>query len=233
MGKSDLKLLGLRASPFVNRVQFALNLKSLDYEFITENLPNKSELLLKSNPIHKKIPVLIHGDKPICESLVIVQYIDELWSDGPSILPADPYDRAIARFWAAYIDDKWFPALRQFRYSEGESRGELLEKLVEGVALLEDAFVKSCSKGKSFFGGENVGFLDLAFGCHLGWLRAVETIANVKILDKTKAPALAEWTERFTSHKAVKGTLPEPEELVNHHNKMMQAKAAAASQASK
>lgn len=111
MAPSDVKVLGAAPSPYVNRVQIALNLKQVNYEFLEETFGSKSELLLKSNPVHKKIPVMIHGEKPICESLIIVQYIDEVWTRGPTILPSDPYDRAMARFWAAYVDDKvyfWF-----------------------------------------------------------------------------------------------------------------------------
>lgn len=103
---NELKLLSGWFSPFAMRVRIALNLKGLDYEVLEETLNPKSDLLLQSNPVHKKIPVLIHKDKPICESAIIVEYIDEVWNDGPSILPSDAYERANARFWGAYIDDK-------------------------------------------------------------------------------------------------------------------------------
>ncbi|KAH0773761.1 hypothetical protein KY290_010898 [Solanum tuberosum] len=97
MATNNVKLLRVLASPFVNHVEIALKIKSIETEFIQQNMLNKSELLLKSNPVYKKIPVLIHDEKPNCESLVILQYIDEACLNGPSILPSDLYDHAIAR----------------------------------------------------------------------------------------------------------------------------------------
>jgi len=120
MATNDLKLLGAWFSPFVARVQIALTIKRVNYENIEETLYPKSDLLLQYNPIHKKIPVLIHGDKLLCESAIIVEYIDEVWKNNgtPSILPSNAYDRAIAKFWVAYIDDKVLIYLYSFFWGE-------------------------------------------------------------------------------------------------------------------
>lgn len=102
---SDVKLLGGWPSPYAMRVHITLKLKNIDYELLEQKMGPKSQLLLESNPVHKQIPVMIHNGKPICESLVIVEYIDEVFTSGPCILPLDSYDRATARFWAAYVDN--------------------------------------------------------------------------------------------------------------------------------
>ncbi|KAJ1296503.1 hypothetical protein BS78_01G305900 [Paspalum vaginatum] len=226
-GKDDLKLLGLVASPFVQRVRIALTMKGVSYEYVEEeHLPfSKSELLLTSNPVHKKVPVLIHNGKPLCESLIIVQYVDELFAGRP-ILPADPYERATARFWAAYIDDKLYPALVGIlKAATEEERAEKAKEMFAVMERIEEAFSK-CSGGNAFFGGDSIGFLDIALGCWLFWFEALRRMYGVEIVGTSRTPLLAAWAERFAETAEAKEVLPEADDAVQYAKKLHAAAAA-------
>lgn len=101
----ELKLFRTWSSPYALRAVHALKMKGLEYETVLEDLSRKSPSLLEYNPLHNKVPVLLHSGKPVCESLVILEYIDEVWTQPP-LLPQDPYEKAMARFWAKFGDDK-------------------------------------------------------------------------------------------------------------------------------
>ncbi|OIC53622.1 hypothetical protein A7L55_19515, partial [Acinetobacter baumannii] len=185
----QVKLLGVIRSYFVARVRIALALKGIHYEFIEEDiLNNKSELLLQSNPVHKKIPVLIHNGKPVCESMIIVQYIEEAWdSKAPFLMPRDPYDRAIARFWAAFIDDKVIPSILRAFKGQGEEQQKAVEESVANLLLLEEALR---STGKAYFGGDGIGLVDIALGALLVHIQTVEKVTNIVLIDTKKNAAI-------------------------------------------
>ena len=91
--ENKVTLHGMWANPYVKRVELALKVKRIPYEYVEEYLMNKIELLLTYNPIHKKVPILVHNGTQICESSVIIEYIDETWKNESPHFPQDPYQR--------------------------------------------------------------------------------------------------------------------------------------------
>uniref|UniRef100_A0ACD5TIM0 Uncharacterized protein n=1 Tax=Avena sativa TaxID=4498 RepID=A0ACD5TIM0_AVESA len=227
-GGQDLKLLGTWASPFVLRAQLALSFKGLSFENVEEDLGSKSDLLLTSNPVHKTVPVLIHNSKPICESLIIVQYLDEAFAAaGPALLPEDPYDRGVARFWVAFIQDKLLAAWQKvFMAKTDDEKAEWLKQTLAAVDVLEGG-LKECSKGGSFFGGDNVGYVDIVLGAAVPWVHATEALSGAKLFDAAKVPLLAAWLESFGALNEAKAVMTDVQRLVELA-KMKQAEAVAA-----
>ncbi|OEL18969.1 putative glutathione S-transferase GSTU6 [Dichanthelium oligosanthes] len=224
----QLRVLGAWPSPFVNRVRMALHLKELEYENVEEDITNKSELLLASNPVHKKVPVLLHGGRPVAESLIIVEYLDDAFPDaGRAVLPADPYERAVARFWAAYVDGKLHGAMvMALMGTTEEERAAATADVFAALETLEGAFTE-CSGGKGFFAGNAPGYVDVALGGFIGWLRAWDKITGAKLLDAGRTPLLDAWAERFASLDAAKGVIPDPDHLAEFA-KVLQARSSGA-----
>ncbi|RVW79419.1 putative glutathione S-transferase parA [Vitis vinifera] len=120
------------------RVRLALAAKGIEYLIKEEDLTqSKSSLLLKVNPVHQKIPVLIHNGKPVCESLIIVEYIDEVWKDRCRLLPADPYQRAKAKFWADFIDKMVYPSCYNVWAANGEVQEAGKKEFIDRIKMLE------------------------------------------------------------------------------------------------
>ncbi|KAH9312387.1 hypothetical protein KI387_027422 [Taxus chinensis] len=210
----EVMVLSFWPSPFAMRVQIGLEEKGVRYEYQEENvMVNKSDLLLRTNPVFKKVPVLIHKGNPICESLIILQYIDEAWPTSQPFLPSDLYDHALARFWADFIDKKIFDAGSRIVRSKWDALEEAKRDMVENLEHLEGA-LKQMLKGGPYFGGEEFGFLDIALIPFAPWFHTHEIIGNFKLPFETRFPLLHAWVTKCMERESVQKIVPTPERFL-------------------
>lgn len=102
-------LIGSPISPYVRKVLAACAIKGVEVAVdpITPLLGDDDFGDL--SPL-RRIPVWIEGDLTLCDSSVIIQYLEET-RPGPSLWPADPADRARARWFEEYGDTRVFDVL--------------------------------------------------------------------------------------------------------------------------
>uniref|UniRef100_A0A0D9WGI0 glutathione transferase n=1 Tax=Leersia perrieri TaxID=77586 RepID=A0A0D9WGI0_9ORYZ len=212
----ELKLYGSWASSYTHRVQLALRLKGLEFEYAEEDLGNKSEALLRHNPVHKKVPVLLHRGRPLAESVIILQYLDDAFPDTRPLLPSDPFLRALSRFWCHFADDKLGPAVGAVFASTGKEQEEAVRQVHENLAMLEAELREGEFKGRRFFGGDRVGLLDVVLGCGSYWLAVFEEVTGVRLVDADAFPLFHAWLRDFEAQEEVKETIPSVDRLLEY-----------------
>jgi len=100
---ATLVLYDAPGSPCARRVRIVLLEKGLRWETRLVDLvrmEQKRPEYLALNP-NGVVPTLLHGDRVLFESNVITEYLDETFA-GPSLYPADPWERAQAKMWQAF-----------------------------------------------------------------------------------------------------------------------------------
>ncbi|KAL9383106.1 hypothetical protein Peur_023435 [Populus x canadensis] len=195
-------------APFSGRVRIALAEKGVKYDVYSEQNPRDgiSELLLQMNPVSKQLPTLIHNGRPVCESLIIVQYVDDVWKGKAPLLPSDPYQRAQSRFWADFIDKKVFEITKKIWTTKGEELEGAKKDFIECLKLLEGEL-----GDKPYFGGENLGYVDVAFVPFYCWFYAYETCGNFSI--EAECPKIIAWAKRCMQKESVSKSLEDPKKV--------------------
>lgn len=112
---------------------------------------------------------------------------------------------------------QWCKHLKNNLVAEGEYAVETQEKTRKGLVVLEAVLVK-CSDGKKFFGGDKIGYLDIALGCHLPWIRVMDKVCNTSFIDESMTPNLSKWAEDFRQDSAVKDVFPDIDDLFDFTN---------------
>ncbi len=101
-----LKLYQFGNSVCAQKVRITLSEKDQSWETREVNLFTSEQYdpeYLKLNP-KGLVPTLVHDGKPIIESTVICEYVDETFPD-PKLKPENPYERAQMRLWSKAVDE--------------------------------------------------------------------------------------------------------------------------------
>jgi len=111
--------------------------KSIPYEYIEVNPYHKPESLVSLNP-RGLVPTLQYNNKPLYESKVVCEFLEEInYNHGLRLLPKNPYRRARVRVWINFVTTRIIPAFHhclQFQSREPSTnrvRKEFLKNLVQ------------------------------------------------------------------------------------------------------
>ncbi|KAL2499840.1 Glutathione S-transferase U7 [Abeliophyllum distichum] len=121
-------------------------------------------------------------NKPVAESLVILEYIEETWPQNP-LLPADPHERAMARFWLDFGQQKGLTFF-SFFLAAGEDKEKATREVLEILKIIQDQALAD----NKFFGGYKIGLLDISLGWLVHWFRCMQEVVGLHILEPSTLP---------------------------------------------
>ena len=110
-----IELYHAHISTCSQKVRLCLAEKGLDWtshpiEFATGDHLKPAYLALNPNGV---VPTLVHDGRPVIDSSVICEYLEEIAPDaGTALMPRDAYRRARVRAWLRYIEEVPTAAIR-------------------------------------------------------------------------------------------------------------------------
>lgn len=187
---SEIRIYTGRGCGWAVRNYAALHEKGVEFTAIppVDAEGNKLPEFLAATP-YGKTPVLLDGEISVFESNIINEYIDERFPQPP-LLPDDPRDRAAARKWIHYCDNRLLPQLTTIARSGKDERDAAIARLEEQLDWFEAAVLVPRLEGPYFF-GDRFSLLEIAFHTFYTTLGAVEAHGGDDMA--ALPPAMRDW----------------------------------------
>jgi glutathione S-transferase len=194
-------------SPYAQKVKIALAEKGIPF---TTRLPEafgsgavQGDDFKLGNPRHE-VPVLVDGDLHICDSTVILEYIEEKWPEPP-LLPRDPAERARQRMLEDVMDTQYeainwgLLEIDGFKRASGALRDAMLTRAAAQTAALQ-GWLERALDGREWFAGARFGWADAAVVPHLN-------TSAVRGNAPASGSRLAQWLKRASERPSVAASL--------------------------
>jgi len=182
----SLVLYNAPRCPYVARVRIVLAEKGIDYEVVDVDLDDRPAWLYEKNPAGR-VPVVEEDDgRPLAESAVIMEFLEERYPEPP-LLPPDPADRAAVRLLIFRDGDLTTPYYALRRGDEGAA-----EKLDAALGRFDGLLGE-----QPYLGGAEYGLADIAL---VPWFLRARDMLGVEL---DGYPALSDWLARLEQRSAI------------------------------
>jgi len=202
---ATLKIHGVLPSPFTRTVVMAAHEKGIGHELVPTTPPELGAL----NPFGK-IPVLVHGEVTLFESLAILRYFERAFP-GPKLWPDDPRAAAAVDQWASAVSDSLVNSALRFiaaRFGFLPVPEEMAQKYLEKAHQVVPAFDRQLGRSR-FLAGEGLSAADLYLFPLLAYFPDLPELKP--ILDA--APHCRRWMAEMATRPSAQATVPQKPKL--------------------
>ena len=100
------------------KVRITMRAKGLAWDSVKIDLFKAEQYDPKYLQLNAKgvVPTLVHDGKPIIESTLICEYLDDSFP-APQLIPSDPWQRTRMRLWSKMVDEGLFEGVTELSFS--------------------------------------------------------------------------------------------------------------------
>ena len=224
--QSKLIFYANRNCPYAQRSWIALRELQVDfvYQDIELGKDNKTDWFRHLNP-NVTVPVIQHGETVVYESLVVNEYLQEVFGNERVLLPATAGERAYARILISRCDAKFvklsytYLSHKQDETGDRSKKDEQLRQQLEAeLSFLDRAIGKF---NGSYFLGNTFSLVDIAYIPFFERMLVALPTWKGFDLHSLNLPHLKHWLEVMENRDTYQGTRMTPEKIKEVYNRFL------------
>jgi len=194
MQTPNLVLVSHRLCPYVQRARIVLAEERIPHVIEFIDLANKPGWFTQDSPLGK-VPMLYVDDRPLFESTVIAEYLDEI-SPG-SLHPQDPLDKAHNRSWIEFASATLASVATFYRAADAEVLSTAAGVLRRHFEQLD----RQLGTGP-WFNGRRFSLVDAAFGPVFRYFEVIDRHVDFELFDGLGK--LSAWRKTLADRPSVR-----------------------------
>lgn len=199
MSTPKIKLISFTTCPYVQRATIVLNEKSIPCDIDYIDLSAPPPWFYDVSPL-EKVPVLLVDDKPLFESMVICDYLDDISPN--SLYPDDSFEKAQNRSWIEFGNEILNITFNFLYESDSKKFNHLKATLIDRFEILEEEFTNG-----DYFNGDYFAMIDAVYAPTFRYHQHIAAIKDYEIFDD--APNVKAWGDRLLARPSVMKSIPD------------------------